>query len=69
MFTATSALIEIVASVLPRWLASLVVSGALGAAGGTLAKRGIDGLRGRDLVPRQTLASLEEIQQQAKDMV
>ncbi len=63
------ALIELLATILPRWLAAFVVTGALAGTGAALAKKGLDALRQEDLVPRQTLESVQETGQWAKDQV
>ncbi len=63
------ALIELLATFLPRWLAAFVAGGALAGTGAALGKRGLDALRQEDLVPRQTLESVRETGQLAKEQV
>ena len=46
---------------LPYWASALIVGVVVAAIGGLLVKKGIDAIRGQDLVPRQTLETLKEI--------
>ncbi len=68
-FAIITALIELLAAVLPRWLAAFVVGGALAAGGAALAKQGLDALRQEDLVPRRTLESVQATGEWAKDQI
>jgi putative superfamily III holin-X len=55
-----AALAVALAAVMPLWLSSLLVGGALLAVGGVLAKGGLAALRHVDPVPRQTVETLKE---------
>ncbi len=46
---------------LPWWVSALIVGVAVAAAGGMIVKKGLDAIKGQDLVPRQTLESIKEI--------
>ncbi len=46
---------------LPYWASALIVGVVVAAIGGLLVKKGLDAIRGQDLVPRQTLETLKEI--------
>jgi len=57
-----AALVIIVAMLgLPYWASALIVGVVVAAIGGLLVKKGLDAIRGQDLVPRQTLETLKEI--------
>jgi len=66
---AYSGLLAIIAAVIillaqvgvPYWLSALIVGVVVAAVGGVLVKKGLDALKGEDLVPRQTLETLKEI--------
>lgn len=55
-----AALAVALAAVMPLWLSSLLVGGALMAVGGVLAKGGLAALRHVDPVPRKTVETLKE---------
>ncbi|HEU4409791.1 MAG TPA: phage holin family protein [Polyangiaceae bacterium] len=57
------------AAVLPLWLSSLLVGGALVAVGGVMAKGGLTALKHVDPVPRQTVETLKEDARWAKEQV
>jgi len=46
---------------LPMWASALIVGIVVAAAGGFLVKKGIDTIKGQDLVPRQTLETLKDL--------
>jgi Putative Actinobacterial Holin-X, holin superfamily III len=54
---------------LPWWLAALVVGGLVAAIGAVLVKRGLTALKRADLAPRQTMQTLKEDTQWAKEQV
>ncbi len=64
-----AALAIALAAVLPLWLSALLVGGAMLAAGGLMAKGGIAALKGVDPVPRQTVQTLKDDAQWAKEQV
>lgn len=57
------------AYVMPWWLAALVVGLVVTGAGYSLVQRGIGALRREHLAPEQTIATLKEDAQWAKDQV
>jgi hypothetical protein len=54
---------------LPWWLAALIVGVVVTAAGLLLVQRGIAALRGESLAPQQTMATLKEDAQWAKEQM
>ena len=54
-------------AVMPLWLAALVVGVVVAIAGYLLVRKGLDALRREDFTPRQTMETLKEDQQWAKD--
>ena len=46
---------------LPLWASALIVGVVIAAAGGMLVKKGLDAIKGQDLVPRQTLETLKDL--------
>ena len=52
---------------LPAWLAALLGGVVVGVAGWLLLKRGLDAIRRTDLAPRQTVQTLKENVQWAKE--
>lgn len=54
---------------LPWWLAALVVGVVVALLGGVLIQRGLTGLKHADLAPRQTMQTLKEDTQWAKDQM
>jgi hypothetical protein len=52
-------IIQALAAVLPRWLASLLVGALAAGAGGVLVQRGIQGLRGESPLPNRTVATAQ----------
>lgn len=46
---------------LPWWASALIVGLVVAGIGGMLVKKGIDAIKGADLVPRQTIESLKDI--------
>ena len=61
--------IVLLGQVIPMWLSALLV-GLVGAGGGYfLVRRGLDALKREDLAPRQTIETLKEDQQWAKDQM
>jgi hypothetical protein len=64
-----AALAVALGAVLPLWLSALLVGGALLAAGGVMAKGGLTSLRHVDPVPRQTVETLKQDAQWAKEQV
>src|SRR5436305_12114514 len=43
------------------WASALIVGVVVAGIGGALVKKGLDAIKGQDLVPRQTIESLKEI--------
>lgn len=57
-----AALVIILASAgLPWWASALIVGVIVAGIGGALVKKGLDAIKGQDLVPRQTMETLKEI--------
>jgi len=57
-----AALVIVLATLgLPYWASALIVGVVVAAIGGLIVKKGLDAIRGQDLVPRQTLETLKEI--------
>ena len=54
-------------AVMPLWVAALVVGLVVAVVGYLLVRRGLDALKREDFVPRQTMETLKEDQQWAKD--
>ncbi len=54
-------------AVMPLWLAALVVGVVVAIAGYLLVRKGLDALKREDFTPRQTMETLKEDQQWAKD--
>ena len=59
----------VAASGVPLWLSALVVGAIVAVIGYVLVQRGISALRHEDLAPRQTIDSLKEDTQWAKEQV
>ena len=53
--------------VIPLWLSALLVGLVVAAIGYFLVRKGLDALKQEDLAPRQTIESLKEDKQWAKD--
>lgn len=53
--------------VMPLWLSALLVGLVVAGVGYFLVRRGLDALKREDLAPRQTIETLKEDQQWAKD--
>jgi len=62
-------IIVLAAAGLPWWLAALLVGLALAGGGYLLIQRGLKAMRQEDLAPRQTIESLKESTQWAKEQV
>jgi uncharacterized membrane protein YqjE len=62
-----AAVIILLNDVMPLWLAALVVGLVVAAVGYFLIRRGLDALKREDFTPRQTMETLKEDQQWAKD--
>jgi hypothetical protein len=62
-------IIVLAAAGLPWWLAALLVGLALAGGGYLLVQRGLTEMRREDLAPRQTMESLRENTQWAKEQV
>ena len=54
-------------AVMPLWLAALLVGLVVAVVGYFLVRRGLDALKREDFAPRQTMETLKEDQQWAKD--
>lgn len=54
---------------MPQWLAFLLVGAVVAGAGGFLAMSAINGLKNSDLAPRQTVETLKEDAQWAKQQI
>jgi hypothetical protein len=53
----------------PLWLSALIVGAIIAAVGYILVQRGITALKRQDLTPRQTIASLKEDTEWAKEQI
>ncbi|CAA9475414.1 MAG: hypothetical protein AVDCRST_MAG12-1120 [uncultured Rubrobacteraceae bacterium] len=62
-----AAIIVVLDTFLPLWLAALLVGLVVAAVGAFLIKKGLDALRTEDLAPRQTMETLKEDGQWIKD--
>jgi uncharacterized membrane protein YqjE len=62
-----AAVIILLNDVMPLWLAALLVGLVVAVVGYLLVRRGLDALKREDFVPRQTMETLKEDQQWAKD--
>ena len=59
--------IALVGLVIPLWLSALLVGVVVAAIGYFLVKRGLDALKQEDLAPRETIETLKEDREWAKD--
>jgi len=59
--------IVLLGQVIPMWLAAIVVGLVVAGVGYFLVRRGLDALKREDLAPRQTIETLKEDRQWAKD--
>ena len=59
--------IVLLGQVIPMWLAAIVVGLVVAGVGYFLVRRGLEALKREDLAPRQTIETLKEDQQWAKD--
>ena len=59
--------IALLNAVMPLWVAALLVGVVVAVVGYLLVRRGLDALKREDLAPRQTMETLKEDQQWAKD--
>ena len=59
--------IALVGLVIPLWLSALLVGVVVAAIGYFLVKRGLDALKQEDLAPRETIETLKEDKEWAKD--
>jgi len=64
-----AAVIILLAAILPWWLSALLVGVVIAAIGAFLIWKGLDALKKEDLVPRETLETLKEDQEWAKEQV
>ncbi len=62
-----AAVIILLNDVMPLWLAALLVGLVVAAVGYFLIRRGLDALQREDLAPRQTMETLKEDKEWAKD--
>jgi hypothetical protein len=62
-----SGIIVLVGQVIPMWLSALLVGLVVAGVGYFLLRRGLDALKREDLAPRQTIETLKEDGQWAKD--
>ena len=60
-------IIVLLGQVIPMWLSALLVGLVVAGVGYFLVRRGLDALKREDLAPRQTIETLKEDQQWAKD--
>ena len=60
-------IIVLLGQVIPMWLSALLVGVVVAGVGYFLVRRGLDALKREDLAPRQTIETLKEDQQWAKD--
>lgn len=56
-----SALVLLLAQFVPYWIAALLLGATLSLVGGVVASRALNALRSANLVPQQTMQSLQEI--------
>ena len=59
--------IALLALVIPLWLSALLVGLVVAVAGYFLVRKGLDALKQEDLAPRQTMETLKEDKEWAKD--
>jgi hypothetical protein len=59
--------IALLALVIPLWLSALLVGVVVAAIGYFLVRRGLDALKQEDLAPRETIETLKEDKEWAKD--
>ena len=59
--------IVLVGQVIPMWLSAFLVGLVVAGVGYFLVRKGLDALKREDLAPRQTIETLKEDQQWAKD--
>jgi len=59
--------IVLLGQVIPMWLSALLVGLVVAGVGYFLVRKGLDALKREDLAPRQTIETLKEDQQWAKD--
>lgn len=69
LLTVVAGVVELLATILPRWLSALLVGAGLAGGGAVLAKKGFEGIRQGDLVPQQTVESIKETGQQIKNQL
>jgi hypothetical protein len=62
-----AAVIILLNDVMPLWLAALLVGLVVAAVGYFLVRKGLDALKREDFTPTQTMETLKEDQQWAKD--
>ena len=62
-----AAVIILLNAVMPLWVAAVLVGLVVAAVGYLLVRRGLDALKREDFAPRQTMETLKEDQQWAKD--
>ena len=62
-----AAAIILLNAVMPLWVAALLVGLVVAIAGYLLVRKGLDALKREDFTPRQTMETLKEDQQWAKD--
>jgi len=60
-------IIVLLGQVIPMWLSALLVGLVVAGVGYFLVRKGLDALKREDLAPRQTIETLKEDQQWAKD--
>jgi len=60
-------IIVLLGQVIPMWLSALLVGLVVAGVGYFLVRKGLDALKQEDLAPRQTIETLKEDQQWAKD--
>ena len=61
--------IALLSLVIPLWLSALLVGLVVAAVGYFLVRRGLDALKQEDLAPRETLETLKEDKEWAKDQM
>lgn len=67
VLTLVAAIVLVLDLFMPLWLSALLVGLVVAGAGGYLVKQGLDALKSEDLAPRQTLETLKEDTQWAKE--
>jgi predicted phage tail protein len=57
------------ATVMPAWLSALIIGGGVAVIGYSLIQKGLNDLKPKELVPRQTIESLKETKAWAQEQI